>query len=92
MPFKSIATLLVAVMLAGCAVLKPVASGSVESAVVTGVANGSANNPAERLYVLRTGSGRMVTTTQALKQVLKEGDKVDIERSSNGRVLIREKW
>ena len=91
MSFKSIATVLFAVLLAGCAVLKPVASGPVESAVVTGVANGSANNPAERLYVLRTNSGRMVTTTQALKQVLKEGDKVDIERSSSGRVLIREK-
>ena len=91
MLLKSISALLFAVLLTGCAVLKPAASGSVDSAVVTGVANGSANNPAERLYVLRTSSGRMVTTTQALKQVLKEGDKVDIERSSNGRVLIREK-
>ncbi len=91
MLFKSILALLLAVFMSGCAVLKPVASGSIESAVVTGVANGSANNPAERLYVLRTSSGRMVTTTQALKQVLKEGDKVDIERNSSGRVLIREK-
>jgi len=91
MLFKSILALLFAVYLSGCAVLKPVAPGSIESAVVTGVANGSANNPAERLYVLRTNSGRMVTTTQALKQVLKEGDKVDIERNSSGRVLIREK-
>ena len=91
MPFKLIGALLFAVILPGCAVLKPAASGPVESAVVTGVANGRANVPAERLYVLRTSSGRMVTTTQALKQVLKEGDKVDIERGSNGRVFIREK-
>jgi hypothetical protein len=91
MLFKSITALLFAVSLAGCAVLKPAASGSGESAVVTGVANGSANIPAERMYVLRTSSGRMVTTTQALRQVLKEGDKVDIERGSNGRVIILEK-
>jgi hypothetical protein len=91
MLLKSIAALFCAVVFAGCAALKPAASGPVESAVVTGVANGSANIPAERMYVLRTSSGRMVTTTQALKQVLKEGDKVDIERGSNGRVLIREK-
>ena len=91
MPVKSIGSLLFAVLLAGCAVLRPTVPGSVESAIVTGVANGSANNPAERLYVLRTSSGRMVTTTQALRQVLKEGDKVDIERVGNGRVLIREK-
>jgi len=91
MPLKSIVALLFAALIAGCAVLKPTVSGPVESAVVTGVANGSANIPAERLYVLRTSKGLMVTTTQALKQVLKEGDKVDIERGSNGRVLIREK-
>ena len=91
MPVKSIGVALCALLLAGCAVLKPAPSGLVESAIVTGVANGSANNPAERLYVLRTSSGRMVTTTQALRQVLKEGDKVEIERGGNGRVLIRER-
>lgn len=91
MPNPSIAALLVAALLAGCATLRPSAPGSVESAVVTGVANGSAAIPAERLYVLRTRSGRMVTTTQALKQVLKAGDAVEIERAGNGRVSIREK-
>lgn len=82
--------LLAAVLFSGCATLGPAASGSRESAIVTGVANGSAAIPAERLYVLRTRSGRMLTTTQALKRVLKEGDTVEIERAGNGRVLIRE--
>lgn len=91
MPVKSIGVLLCVLLLAGCTALKFSPKGSVESAIVTGVANGSANNPAERLYVLRTSSGRMVTTTQALRQVLKEGDKVEIERGGNGRVLIRER-
>lgn len=91
MPVKSIRVLLCVLLLAGCTALKPAPTGSVESAIVTGVANGSANNAAERLYVLRTSSGRMVTTTQALRQVLKEGDKVEIERGGNGRVLIRER-
>lgn len=91
MPNPSIAALLVAALLAGCATLRPTASGSVESAVVTGVANGSAAIPAERLYVLRTRSGRMLTTTQALNRVLKAGDVVEIERAGNGRVSIREK-
>lgn len=89
MPFRSIA-LLAAVLLAGCASLGPATPGARESAVVTGVANGRAAVPAERLYVLRTRSGRLLTTTQALKRVLKEGDTVEIERAGNGRVLIRE--
>ena len=88
---KLIIALGLAIAISGCAALKPAtSSGPIESAVVTGVANGSAKIPAERLYVLRTNSGRMVTTTQALKRPLKEGDRVEIDRERNGTVHILE--
>ena len=87
---RLIVTLVLAMAISGCSALRPAASGPIESAVVTGVANGSAKIPAERLYILRTSGGRMVTTTQALKLPLKEGDKVEIERGADGSVHIRE--
>lgn len=90
MPLRLLSPLFFCMLLAACGALQNLSPGTTEAAVVTGIASGSANNPGERMYVLRTTNGRTVTTTQVLRRTLKEGDKVEIERSSNGRVRIRE--
>ena len=61
------------------------------SAVVTGVSNGRASVPSEKMYALRTASGRVYFVTQSLKKPLKEGETVELEIGNKGSARIRER-
>ena len=81
-----------AVFFPGCAGLNPALSGtSVSTAVVTGISNGRASIPDEKMYGLRIPSGRVYFVTQSLKKQLKEGDTVEIEVGNGRSPRIREK-
>jgi hypothetical protein len=58
------------------------------TATVTGIAAGRASLPAERVYVLRTASGRVYTISQVIDNPPKIGDAVFIEPADKSGMLI----
>ena len=88
---KLLATLGLIILLSACSTIERISSETkATSAVVTGVSNGRASVPDEKMYGLRTASGRVYFVTQSLKKPLKEGDRVGIDVRSNNAVRIRE--
>ena len=80
------------ILLSACSALKSTSSESKPtSAVVTGVSNGRASVSSEKMYGLRTASGRVYFVTQSLKKPLKEGEAVELEIGNNGSARIRER-
>jgi hypothetical protein len=80
------------IMLSACSALESTSSeAKPTSAVVTGVSNGRASVPSEKMYGLRTASGRVYFVTQSLKKPLKEGETAELEIGNNGQARIRER-
>jgi len=89
---RFLATLGLIILLSACSVLKSTSSeAKPTSAVVTGVSNGRASVPNEKMYGLRVASGRVYFVTQSLKKPLKEGDTAELEIGNNGSARIRER-
>ena len=89
---RFLATLGLIILLSACSALKSTSSESKPtSAVVTGVSNGRASVPNEKMYGLRTASGRVYFVTQTLKKPLKEGETVELEIGNKGSARIRER-
>ena len=89
---RFLATLGLIILLSACSVLKSTSSeAKPTSAVVTGVSNGRASVPNEKMYGLRVASGRVYFVTQSLKKPLKEGETVELEIGNKGSARIREK-
>jgi len=90
--FRFLATLGLIILLSACSALEPrTPDAKSTSAVVTGVSNGRASVPNEKMYGLRVASGRVYFVTQSLKKPLKEGETVELEIGNKGSARIREK-
>ena len=82
----------VAIFLSACSSVRSVPAGLPDStAVVTGISNGRASVPDEKMYGLRTPGGRVYFATHSLSIPQKEGDVVEIELARNGSARIRER-
>jgi hypothetical protein len=92
---RFLATLGLIILLSVCSACSALKSTSSESkptsAVVTGVSNGRASVPNEKMYGLRTASGRVYFVTQSLKKPLKEGETVELEIENSSLARIRER-
>ena len=89
--FATLALIILLSVCSACSALKSTSSESKPtSAIVTGVSNGRASVPNEKMYGLRTASGRVYFVTQSLKKPLIEGDRVEIDLGSNNAARIRE--
>jgi len=89
---RFLATLGLIILLSACSALISTSSDAKPtSAVVTGVSNGRASVPSEKMYGLRTANGRVYFVTQSLKKPLKEGATVELEIGNKGSARIRER-